>query len=274
MRQLDILLYAVVLGVVLWALFLSGNTAANAPEPLPDHKLADGPTLPDPSIFDEQVLVQVSEPQNGIGTAFAIDRQGNWLTARHVVDGCNSVSLLVAPGRYIPVAGVDLAPSSDLALLRTGRSPRPVVLELDAPLRVGTEGFHVGYPHGQPGEAATKLLSRSRLVTRGTREGDEPVLAWAEMGRTRGLEGTLSGLSGGPVFDNQGRVRGVVVAESPRRGRIYTAAPESIQKFLAQLDVSPETGTSGTFAMRDYGAQADDARNSLQVVKVACEVKQ
>ena len=272
MRRLDLLLYGLVLGVILWTLFSTGSPEGAAPEPLPDHSVRDGPMLPDPSIFDEQVLVMVNEPQDGVGSAFAINRRGDWLTARHVVEGCREVSLLVAPGRYVPVASVQIDPNSDLALLSTGRSPRAVELALDGDLRIGDTGFHVGYPGGRPGEVASRLLARSRLVTRGERNGQEPVLAWAEIGRTRGLNGALGGMSGGPVFDQQGRVRGVVVAESPRRGRIYTAAPRSIDTFLISKAVEPADGRAQPFSVEDYGRSADFARNTLQVVKVACRV--
>ncbi|MCI4643696.1 MAG: serine protease [Hyphomonadaceae bacterium] len=273
MRHLDFLLYALVLGVVVWALFGLGEKQGDAPEPLPDHFVQDGPMLPNPSMFDEQVLVMVEEPQNGLGTAFAVDRQGNWLTARHVVDGCRSVSLLVAPGRYVPVERVQVSPSTDLALLSTGRSPRAVSLDLESPLRIGEPGYHVGYPAGRPGEVATRLLARSNLLSRGLRRTEEPVIAWAEVGRTRGLTGALSGLSGGPVFDANGRVRGVVVAESPRRGRIYTAAPSSVADFLTESGIAAAADSSARpIKLEDYGAVADTARNSLQVVKVACEV--
>lgn len=273
MRRFDIVLYVLVLCIVL-AVYIRTTNTGSAPEPLPDHEVQDGPMLPLPSIYDEQILISVDAPRNGIGTAFAINREGDWLTARHVVEGCREVYLLVAPGRYIPIApdAVITSQGSDLALLRTGRSPEASPMGLDLPLRVGTPGYHVGYPGGGPGEVATRLLARSRLVTRGLREGEEPVLAWAEVGRTQNLTGPLAGLSGAPVFDRDGRVRGVVVAESPRRGRIYTAAPSSITDFLAEAGIEPEGGTPSPITLNDYGARADAARNSLQVVKVACEV--
>lgn len=273
MRQLDILLYALVLGTVLWVLSGLGTENADSPEPLPDHFERDGPMLPNASVFDERVLVQVDEPQNGLGSAFAINRNGDWLTARHVVEGCDRVSILVAPQRYVPVAEVRVSETSDLALLSTGRSPRAAALDLGEDLRVGEYGFHVGYPNGRPGEVASRLLARSRLLSRGERHADEPVLAWAEVGRTRGLNGALGGLSGGPVFDAEGRVRGVIVAESPRRGRIYTADPESIRTFLAEVGVeTSEPAQLQPISVSNYGERADLARNSLQVVKVACEV--
>ncbi|MEO0466024.1 MAG: serine protease [Pseudomonadota bacterium] len=272
MRQLDFVLYALVLAVVLWALAGPGGESGDSPETLPDHIENDGPMLPDPSVFDERILVMVDDPQDGIGTAFAVNRNGQWLTARHVVEGCRQVSLLVAPGRYVPVQSVKVSDTSDLALLTTGRSPRAVDLDLTTPLYVGEEGFHVGYPGGRPGEAATRLLARSKLLSRGLRRSEEDVIAWAEVGRTRGLNGSLGGLSGGPVFDANGVVRGVIVAESPRRGRIYTTAPSSITTFLEQEGVEAGEGRSTPFTVKDYGSRADDARNSLQVVKVACRV--
>lgn len=272
MRIPDWFLYGLVLVAFVWVIFLSDNEALDAPEPLPETLAQEGPSLPEPSAFDETVLVQVTAPQDGVGTAFAIDRNGNWLTARHVVDGCRRVSLLVAPNRYVTVARVALDPGSDIALLQTGRSPRAVELNLANDLRVGEVGFHIGYPQGRPGEIATRLLARSRLVTRGIRRNEEPVLAWSELGRTRGLFGSLGGLSGGPVFDAEGRVRGVIVAESPRRGRVYTAAPRSIAAFLETRGVTPQDGQAQPISVTDYGRRADDLRKSLQVVKVACEV--
>ena len=54
----------------------------------------------------------------------------------------------------LPIALVTLDPDHDLALISTGRSPNPVKLDLTSPLHVGSEGFHVGYPQGRPGEVA------------------------------------------------------------------------------------------------------------------------
>ena len=218
------------------------------------------------------MLVQVGAPQNGVGTAFAVNSSGDWLTARHVVEGCAKVTLMVAPGNYVPVAKIEIDEDHDLALLSTGRSPYPVSLALESPLRIGDEGFAVGFPQGNPGELATRLVARSRLVTRGRREAEAPILAWAEIGRTDGLEGTLGGISGGPLFDSDGAVRGVIVAESPRRGRIYTTAPQSVDAFLTKMGVKLESGPAEHFALSGYGASSDNARRRLQVVKVTCEV--
>ncbi len=271
MRVPDWMIYVLALGAVLYAIYSNSPEGADAPPPVPDDLRDSGPLLAPPSPFDEQILIQVESPRDGVGTAFAVSRDGYWLTARHVVDGCRDVGLFVGSSGYVPVADIRVDPATDLALISTGRAPEPAPMDLDTPLRIGASGYHVGYPQGRPGEATTKLLSRSRLITRGARRGQEPVIAWSEVGRTRGLDGSLGGMSGGPVFDAQGRVRGVILAESPRRGRIYTAAPRSIAAFLEREGVDlDEGGAERAFTLANYGAEADRARRELQVVKVGC----
>ncbi|MEL6860941.1 MAG: serine protease [Pseudomonadota bacterium] len=268
----DWILYALALSVVLWAIFSGGSD--DAPPPPPEAIKQEGAMLPPPSAFDERVLVQVTAPKSGIGTAFAINGNGQWLTARHVVDGCNEVSLLVAPGQYTRARSVVVSERSDLALIETESSPNPAPINTDNDLRIGTYGFHVGYPQGRPGEAASRLMARSNLISRGQRSNSETVLAWAETGRTRGLMGSLGGLSGGPVYDEAGNVRGVIVAESARRGRIYTAAPETVANFIRATGADTLGEEPRSFSAETYGQEADYARRNLQVVKVACSVEE
>lgn len=275
MRNLDWLVYALGLAVVLWGLMSAAIPDENAPPPPPEVFKKDGPLLPEPSALDNRILIQVDEPRAGIGTAFAVDNNGRWLTARHVVDGCDEVGVLIGPNTYVPALSVETDSKRDLALITTGRSPVATSIDLETELRVGELGYHVGYPQGRPGEVSSRLLSRSKLVSRGYRRGEEPVLAWVEMGRTRGLVGSLGGLSGGPVFDQAGNVRGVIVAESPRRGRIYTAAPRAIAEFLDNRGITPALQAREDrllFDAKTYGSSADLVRRELQVVKVACSI--
>ena len=293
MRIPDWVVYAVVLAVIVGTLFSSGagdndpfrvrdevaRTDVPAPgiDARPGRRTPNsgaGPVLPDSDPFDERVLVQVGDAEDGIGTAFAINQAGAWLTARHVVDGCTRVGLAVGNGRMVRVDEVHTSEDSDLALLITDRAPVALQLDLDRELRVGEPGYHVGFPQGMSGEAVSILESRSNLVTRGRYAMEEPVLAWAEQERTDGIEGTLSGMSGGPVFDGDGAVIGVTVAESPRRGRIYSASPDSIRSFLDGQGFVAPGGDARPISATSYAAEADRLRDSRAVVKVLCRVNQ
>src|SRR5690606_23280683 len=181
-----------------------------------------GPVTP----FDPAVTVNAPDIpfQPSAGTAFSIAREGRWVTARHVVEGCRRPAIMVGGGRAV-AADVRLAPRADIAVLQTAGGPSALPLATAEPLRKGQRAFHPGYPQGRAGEVTSRLLGRETLRVRGRGQRDEPILAWAEVGRTDRLDGALSGLSGAPVLDRQGRAVGVTIAESPRRGRIHTTAP-------------------------------------------------
>ena len=172
----------------------------------------------------------------------------------------------------VKVDAVRTSPNTDLALLLTDRAPTSLPLALDRELRVGEPGYHVGFPQGRSGEAVSVLESRSNLVTRGRYAMEEPVLAWSETERSDGIEGTLSGMSGGPVFDKDGAVIGVTVAESPRRNRIYTASPDSIRNFLEEQGLVAPGGEAHALSAASYTQEADRLRAERAVVKVLCRV--
>jgi S1-C subfamily serine protease len=300
MRIPDWVVYAVVLVVIVGTLFSSGSgdkdkswvfrdeavqsepefsgrgrtPAASDGDALVPRSSSDeeGLPLPDSDPFDERVLVQVGDAEDGIGTAFAINQSGAWLTARHVVDGCSRVGLAVGGGRMVKVDVVRTSPKTDLALLLTDRAPTSLPLALDRELRIGEPGYHVGFPQGRSGEAVSVLESRSNLVTRGRYAMEEPVLAWSEQERSNGIEGTLSGMSGGPVFDKDGAVIGVTVAESPRRNRIYTASPDSIRNFLEEQGLVAPGGEAHALSAASYSQEANRLRAERAVVKVLCRV--
>ena len=204
------------------------------------------------------------------GTAFSVSSAGVWLTARHVVDDCRKVAVIVADGRGV-VAEVTAGPEADVAVLKTEGGGPPLPLALRAQLYDGQRVFHPGYPQGEPGEATSIYLGRDqwRGPERGARP--QPVLAWAESGRTDGVEGSLAGLSGAPVLDRAGQVVGVTLGESPRRGRLYAAPAEAIRSALARAKVDLTGLAQGQPVNVDnYGRVADGLRRDLRVAEVAC----
>ncbi|HEX8899827.1 serine protease [Vitreimonas sp.] len=266
----DWLLYIIAIAAVVFVLFRV-DQRADAPEALPDAPSINGSFLPPPSIYDPEVLVEVGPVSSGMGSAFAISEQGWWLTARHVVDGCEHVGLIVARGSAVPVVDVKRALFADLALLRTDQAPAALALDTsERDFQIGQRAFHVGFPQGRPGEAYSRLIGRETLVARGRYDVEEPVLAWAELGRTSGLHGSLAGISGGPAFSANGQVIGVTVAESARRGRIYTAAPSSILRLLRVEQVDAVGAPAPRLTSDNYGQQSDDLRRQLAVAQVVC----
>lgn len=270
-RLPDWLIYGgLVLAAAVASLARGGEDAPPAPPVAGEEELGAflGPVTP----FDPTVVVEAPDSpfQPASGTAFAVSGSGLWLTARHVVEGCRRPALIVGGGRAV-AADVRLARRSDVAVLLTEGGPEPLPVALGRQrLRVGQRAYHPGYPQGRPGEAASRLIGRQTLRVRGRGQRDEPVLAWAEIGRTEGLAGTLAGMSGGPALDAQGRVLAVTIAEAPRRGRIYTTAVESVSEAIGELDLEGEYARGALINAANYGTVSDALRRDLRVAQVVC----
>lgn len=260
----DWLFYAVILAAIYGSALLVNKNVVAPPPPVDI-----GPLLPSESPRDEQVITRVDIPRSGTGTAFAIDEEGGWLTARHVVDGCDEIALKTGQNRIIP-ASAEIYTKHDLAKLQTQWTRPALPHDVRTPRRVGETGYFIGFPQGRPGEAIGSLLSRSRMLVRGRYSSDESVLAWAETGRTSGLSGSLGGLSGAPVLDTDGEIIGVVTAENPRRGRIYTVAPRALWPFFSE-----QSGRESVpIRTENYGMQADQLRRERRIAQVFCLVEQ
>ena len=269
-RLPDWAVYAAVAGVLL-AVSLSRRENADAPPAAavpPD--AVEGALLCPITPFDAAATVEAPDAfRPSSGTAFSIAGRGRWVTARHVVEGCRKPALVIGGGRAV-AADVRLASRADVALLITDGGPPALPVAADAPLRKGQRAFHPGFPQGAPGEVTTRLLGRETLKVFGRGAHEEPVLAWAEVGRTDGLVGALSGLSGAPALDGQGRVLGVTIAEAPRRGRIYTTAPESFGPAIRGEQGPDEAAYGQPMTVETYGQASDALRRDLRVAQVVC----
>ncbi len=251
--------------IVVILIYANSNRASekiDAPAPPPEL----GTMLPIESPRDERVVVSVEKPKSGIGTAFAIDTKGKWMTARHVVDSCSEVGIRIGE-RKILRATAQVSENTDTAILTSRWKRKPLVNDLYTERQIGERGYFFGFPQGRPGEVVGSLLARNRMLVRGRYKSDEAILAWSEVSRTKGLFGSLGGLSGAPVMDRDGEVIGVVSAESPRRGRIYTVTPENLRTLITSQNGKPNALTLDT-----YGLQADRLRRERRIAQVVCIV--
>lgn len=269
-RLSDWLVYvAIIVAVIVVA--IARRERSDAPPPPPPPAAGEGLPLGPASPFDPSVIVEApANPEPGSGTAFSIDERGVWITARHVVDGCKRAAVVVADGRGVS-AEVRIDPHGEVAVLTTEGGAAPLPVALGRTLRRGERAYHPGFPQGRPGEATSRLIGRENMVIRGHGERTESVLVWAETGRTDQLRGSLAGLSGAPALDDAGRVIGVTVAESPRRGRIYTTSPETLVSALKSANERPQPGAVGeSVTTTNYGIVSDSLRRDLRVARVIC----
>ncbi len=232
-----------------------------------------GPLLPAPSPFDDQSMVEAQRagPWSS-GTGFAIGDDGFWLTARHVALGCERLGVVNGQDQELVAASLAyVSKSADVAILKTQGGPEPLALDLnEADLQIGATGFHIGFPQGQPGEVVSRLIGRELMITEGAWRGRENTLAWAEVSRSKGLRGTLGGLSGGPAFDARGNVIGITIAESLRRGRVITTSSDSVIQALKEARLSPQGAAIAPLQAADITRVADRVRRDLKVIQVVC----
>ncbi len=253
-----------------------GFQAEPAPVAPPAPELARPRPLPGPSPADPTLAVAeggACEPACS-GTAFAIDRHGYWLTAKHVVEGCNHIALLTGPRSAVPVERVTRHPHADVGVLWTDLNAPPLKLRA-GPLEQGQSGFSIGYPGGDPGDVHGRLLGRVKVRRHGGTDRAEPAVVWAEVSRRPLNDKPLGGLSGGAVLDQDSRVVGVLIASSARRGRVTSAAPVSLAQTIKQAGLDPTLLTADlrrapAIDGRSYGDYGDQLRARLTVAKIYC----
>ena len=142
------------------------------------------------------------------GSGFVVDDQGYIMTAAHVaIKAGNTILARAANGRIYSGSVVSVLPSNDMALIKLrgfkGRAASPVS---NACLATGSTLFSLGKPHAQ-GDTA-------RFGTVETMSFGRPV-KYGKFGYPDAMVmrmSTQKGESGGPVFDGNGRLAGMVVS--------------------------------------------------------------
>lgn len=286
-RRFEFILYALLIGS---GLILSGilNRSRRAPS-IPPLEQQTAPLPPRANQLQPGFHMTVPEtPERSrhrvvsLGTAFAINDSGDWATARHVSRHCAALVVLDADGEHgYPVRMVVNHPRTDLSVLVTGGSFDRLTIAARDPGRRET-AFFIGFPRGNPASVEASYLGSSRVdVTDGPELGGDSERIqgdfWVEDRRVPGFQGSLGGLSGGPVLDASGSVIGVAVAEEPRRGRVVSIAPRNLTELL------DGAGSIGWVASNDstklakaivtdanFGRYGDDLRAKSSVAEVYC----
>jgi hypothetical protein len=243
---------------------------ADSPPPPPPLPTAERAVLAETTPIDPAVVVRVRRKHGpDLGTAFSVGDGGVWLTAQASLAVCPHPAVLVNDLEGLAAQTV-AGPGGEVAVLATLRGAPALPLAATAPAP-GALGFAPGFPRGRPAELAAHLIGARTLPAGGRQGGRAPVLVWAQMGRTEGLSGPLTGIAGAPLLDGEGRVVGLVLGEEPRRGRLFAAAPATLAAALVAAKVQrPALASGGTIALDDYGLAADALRRTLRVAPTAC----
>ncbi len=253
------LIYLTIVAAML-VLALGRREHANAPRPPPPAPFADQAPISPSSPFANAALVRLVAAKVAKGTAFSMNDRGVWLTARSVVAGCARPMIAVADGWGAPAKLRTI--DGDAAVLTTDGGAPALAMARGAQPRSGDSGFLAGFSGGGPAEAAALFLGQGPGRDR---------LSWAEIGRTDGLKGPLSSLTGAPVLNAAGEVTGMVLADAPRRGRLSGTAPAALARAVATAKLRRSAAAPAPpISLDNYGRAADSLRRALSVAEVVC----
>ncbi|PCJ32029.1 MAG: hypothetical protein COA93_10060 [Alphaproteobacteria bacterium] len=257
---------------------LRPGAVEKAPPPLRAIRPEGKGILRQKSRHDPVVTINLDgKPKGSIstGTAFALSEQGVWGTARHVTEGCTDLVVLLNARKGYRVSEVYEHPTADVSILKTAMGARPFQIE-EQELSYNAEGFHFGFPRGEPGNVYSQLIGRRIIKTRGVKSSRESVLVWAEKIRQPDHDLSLGGISGGPVLNARGHLVGVHIAGSVRRGRSYSSLPETVISLLRRIDYFVDadfTQDEALYQVDHLSQTGNILRKRLSVAKVVCMVK-
>jgi len=196
------------------------------------------------------------------GSAFAVTADGDSLTARHVVENCNEITLATASGETQSATVQALSEAADIALLASALRLAPFRLR-DAAPEPGMRVHVIGYP--EQGLPVIRPLTMRGNVTIFRRDplGNGIIGFSAPVRR---------GASGGPLLGPDGAVLGLVVAKlnTPavfeKTGRLlrdfnFAIDSGTLRDFLAENDIRPD---------RRAPSANEPAGREREVLRVIC----
>ena len=158
------------------------------------------------------------------GTGFIIEETGTVATSLRVVEGAQRVGIKLLSGDVydrITVASFDQ--QRDLAILKFTGYGLPTVEFAAGEVAVGQAVFAVGNPWGLEATVSTGVVSSLRVLDDGTRVIDTDTAA-------------SPGSSGGPLFNAEGEVVGVVTYTTADGERLMFATPSSYVRALQRAE--------------------------------------
>lgn len=187
-----------------------------APPPPPSYR---------PDLVDFFPVVGVMDGPNGVGSAFFISRDGLLATTRHIIGGCETVTIELAEGRRIKGTVVWSSPTLDLALIETPYTIHSL-MTLTAPAPLPDQPLTV---HSYRQEM---LMAKLRPTGRAIRAGWFPTditALWDE--------------GGGPILNRDNAVVGMVTRNCSRSSpHIYALSLGTILDAASRYQAQASDG--------------------------------
>jgi len=167
---------------------------------------------------------------SSLGSGVIVNKQGEIMTANHVVDGATGVEVIFADGTRTTARVASSTPERDIAVLQPDQLPSVVVpAVLGGGVHVGDDTYSLGNPLGLADSMTAGVVSGlDRSIDREDGSGD--------------LEGLIQfdaavnpGSSGGPLLNRQGQVVGIVTALANPTG----------QRFFVGVGFAVPIGSAG-----------------------------
>jgi len=170
------------------------------------------------AIHPSLVLIQsaAADGMTALGSGVVVNRQGQVLTADHVVAGATAIEVTFADGTTSTAEVASSEPDRDTAVLEPAQPPAVIVpAVVGGGVKVGDDAYSVGNPLGLAGSLTSGVVSGlDRSIDREDGAGS--------------LDGLIQfdaavnpGSSGGPLLNRQGQVVGIVTALANPSGQPY-----------------------------------------------------
>jgi putative serine protease PepD len=183
-------------------------------------------------ILPSVVQIQAGE---GVGSGVIYDSNGLILTAAHVVEGADTVTVRFADGEQVEGTVRGGTSGADVAVIEVDRTGLPAAeLALDGDPQVGQMAIAVGSPWGLRGTVTSGIISAV----------DQAIPQGASARAVLQTDAAINpGNSGGPLVDRQGRVIGINVSIFSLSGAndgVGFAVPIDIAHDIAESIVAGE----------------------------------
>jgi len=193
---------AVAVGVVAASGGLEGSTTTvreivSVPSPEPAASPPEPATAHDVYVRAAPGVVQVSTTGHAGGSGFVLDKAGHVVTSFAVVQGASRARVSFSSHERFAARVVGSDPATGVALIQVkarARALTPLLLGTSATVRVGDPVVAIADPNGDDRSITAGIVSGLGHRAYGEIETDAPL---------------LSGDSGGPLLDADGRVIGV-----------------------------------------------------------------